>query len=72
MGQSFFAYHITTLQTGNFKQAQLQTGTATEKYNTPLERHLLGLCNELSLDSVECSVLPLGCAKHSKLLFKLI
>ena len=44
----------------NFK-----TGAATDQRNTPLERSLLGLCNELSLDSVKCSVLPLGGAKHS-------
>ena len=53
-----------TLQTGNIK-----TGTATEEYNTPLKRPMLGLCNEPSLDSVECSVLLLGGAKHSTLLF---
>ena len=51
----------------NFK-----TEIATEEYNTPLKRTLLGLCKELSLDSVECSVLPLDGAKHSTLLLKLI
>ena len=67
---SFVAYHIMTLQTGNFKYEQLQNaGTSTEAYNTPLERPLLGLYNDLSLNSVECLVLPLGDAKHSKLLF---
>ena len=50
----------------NFK-----TRAATEKCKTPLERPLLGLYNELLLDSVECSVLPLGGAIHSKLLFKI-
>ena len=49
-----------TLSKRNFK-----TGTATKEYNTPLEKPLLGLCNELSLHSVGCSVLPLGGAKHS-------
>ena len=48
-----------------------QTGAATEECNTPLEKPLLGLSNELLLDSVECSVLPLGGAKHSTLLFKI-
>ena len=48
----------------NFKK-----GTATEDCSLPLERPLLELCNELSPDSVECSVLPLGGAKHNKLLF---
>ena len=44
--------------------AQLQNGTATEEYKTPLKNPLLGLCNEPSLDSVEYSVLPLRGAKH--------
>ena len=66
---SFFAHYIMTLQTGNFKHAQLQMGATTEECNTPLKRPLLGLSNELLLDFKECSVLPLGGAKHSTLLF---
>ena len=53
----------------NLSIRNFKTGTATEKYNTPLERPLLELCNELSLDAVECSVLPLDGAKHSALFF---
>ena len=58
-----FAYHVMTLQAGNFKHAQLQN------VNTLLERPFLELCNKLLLDSEECSVLSLGGAKHSTLLF---
>ena len=54
-----------TLSLRNFK-----TGATLEECNTPLERPLLGLYNELPLDSVERSVLPLGGAKHSTLRFK--
>ena len=70
---SFFAHHITnscdlankaTLSKRNFK-----TGAATKEFNTPLERLLLELCSELLLNSEESSILPLGGAKHSTLLF---
>ena len=50
----------------NFK-----TGTGTTEYNTLLERSLLGLCNKLSLHSIECLVLPQGSAKHSTKFFKI-
>ena len=65
-----------TLQTGNFKHAQFQNENiviATTDYNTPLERpfiymcvhNYIGLCNKFLLNSVNCSVLPLGGANHS-------
>ena len=57
-------YKQATLNMRNFK-----TGAAKTECNTPLKRLLLGLCNELLLDSIECSVLPLGGAEHSTLLF---
>ena len=51
----------------NFK-----TETATEECNTPLERPLLRLYNELLFDFIECSILPLDGAKHSTLyIFKI-
>ena len=40
-----------------------------KEFNTPLEKPLLGLSNELSPGSVERSVLQLYGAKYSTLLF---
>ena len=53
----------------NLSQRNFKTGTATDECNTPLERSLLGIYNELSFDSIECSIFLLSDAKHSTLLF---